>query len=222
MLKKDTRSTAQALQSELPDSLLVQRASANDQEAFEALVQRYQNMLHQYVCAQIGYERAQDVVQFVLLQLYLAMPTLREAYSSQPHHSSLKPWLFRVTKNRCIDEQRKKKRQGALFSELELDNDENTSPLASIIDPTPLPEKQVEEKESCAQIYHALQTLSPTMRTIFLLRNEGLTFAAIAQRLKMHPVTAKTYFHRARVKLSAMPSIKQADSRPSSKRTRWN
>lgn len=60
------------------------------------------------------------------------------------------------------------------------------------------------------QIYHALQVLSPTMRAIVLLRNEGLTFATIAQRLKMHPITAKTYFHRARVKLRAMPFLKKA------------
>jgi RNA polymerase sigma factor (sigma-70 family) len=210
MPKKDTPSTAQVLPSELPDYLLVQQASTNDQEAFEALVQRYQNMLQHYASAQLGYERAQDIVQFVLLQLYLAMPKLKEAYSSQQNHHSLKPWLFRVTRNRCIDELRKNKRQASLFSELEGDDDENTSLLASILDPTPLPEKQVEEKERCDQIYHALQVLSPTMRAIVLLRNEGLTFATIAQRLKMHPITAKTYFHRARVKLRAMPFLKKA------------
>ena len=60
----------QIAQEEAADHLLLQQACAGDQAAFEVLVQRYQTMLYRFVTAYVDSEQAQDVVQFVLLQLY--------------------------------------------------------------------------------------------------------------------------------------------------------
>src|SRR6266446_8353790 len=61
------------------DHQLLQQACDGEQVAFETLVQRYQRALYRFVSARLDSDQAQDVVQFVLLQLYLAMPRLRES-----------------------------------------------------------------------------------------------------------------------------------------------
>lgn len=63
---------------ETPDSVLVQQALAGNQEAFEALVSRYKQSLLGLIYRYLGeYHEAHDVLQQVLLQLYLSLATLR-------------------------------------------------------------------------------------------------------------------------------------------------
>src|SRR5258707_13454625 len=88
---------------EVPHSELVKQAAAGDQYAFEALTQRYQGLLLRYINSYLrDYDQAHDVLQQVLLQLYLCLPALT---ASKP----LKPWLLQVASNRSIDELRKRK-----------------------------------------------------------------------------------------------------------------
>jgi RNA polymerase sigma-70 factor, ECF subfamily len=185
------------------DYQLLQQACDGEQVAFETLVQRYQRALYRFVSARLDSDQAQDVVQFVLLQLYLAMPRLRESIRKD---SSLKSWLFRVAQNRCLDELRRKKRQSPLFSTVEVDDETlSSSLLESLLDPDPLPEDRVEEKERRHQLHAAIQALPPTSRTIVWLRYEDeLSFTAIAKRLNIPTTTAKSYFYRACKKLRAI------------------
>ena len=196
------RPSRQMAQEEVSDHLLLQQACAGDQAAFEALVWRYQTMLYRFVTTYLDSEQAQDVVQFVLLQLYLSMSRLRENAWKTP---SLKAWLFCVARNRCLDEQRKYKRQASLFSVLEEDNEGESSPtLATLLDPAPLPEEQAEQQEKREQLYAAIQTLPPRLSVIVWLHcMEGLSFPVIGNRLNMPPNTAKAYFHRACKKMRA-------------------
>ena len=192
----------QMAQEEGADHLLLQKACAGDKAAFEALVWRYQTMLDRFVSRYVGSEQAQDVVQFVLLQLYLSLSRLEENACKAP---SLKPWLLRVARNRCLDEQRKSKREALFFSVLEVDNEEGRSPiLAALLDPAPLPEEQAEQQERREQLYAAIQALPPRLSVIVWLHwKEGLSFPAIGNRLKMPSNTAKSYFYRACKKMRA-------------------
>src|SRR3989442_8771155 len=189
-------------QEKAADHLLLQQAFAGDQAAFEVLVQRYQTMLYRFVTAYVDSEQAQDVVQFVLLQLSLSMSRLRE---NTRKTASLKPWLSRVAGNRCLDERRKNKRQASLFSVLEESNEEEGSPvLATLLDPAPLPEEQAEQQEKREQLYATIQALPPRLSAIVWLHcKEGLSFPAIGNRLNIPPNTAKAYFHRACQKMRA-------------------
>jgi RNA polymerase sigma-70 factor, ECF subfamily len=191
------------------DHHLLQQACDGEQVAFETLVQRYQRALYRFVRARLDSDQAQDVVQFVLLQLYLAMPRLRE---SNWENSSLKSWLFRVAQNRCLDELRRKKRQSPLFSTVEVDDETLSS---SLLDPDPLPEGRVEEKERHHQLHAAIQALPPPFRAIVWLRyEEELPFPAIAQRLNIPTTTARTYFYRACKKLRAILLSQKEGSAP--------
>ena len=185
------------------DEQLVTQPLAGDHAAFEALVHSYDAGLLGYIRHVLGRdgdeEQAHDVLQFVLLQFYLALPTLSTRHS-------LKPWLFRVAHNRCVDELRARRRQRVIhFSELEGgSNEEDSSPMSLIQDPQPLPEEVVEHDNAIQEFRHAIQGLPLTYRSVVLMRClYDMSFPEIAQALKMPDATVKTYFYRARPHLRA-------------------
>ena len=177
---------------EISDGTLVQQTLAGDQRAFEALVQRYNVPLFNFICHCLGdYDLACDVSQQVFLQLYISMPTLR---TGEP----LKAWLFQVARNRCLDELRRKR--AIHFSELEsVSDDDDLSPLAIMPDTHPLPEEIAERHDLQSSLRSAIEALPPKFRSVVLLRYAGqLSFSEIGKTLNMPEATAKTYFQRAR------------------------
>lgn len=191
-------------QQELSDLALMEQASLGNQEAFEQLVRRYQHILSRFVWTRLGNETASDVVQFVWLQLYLTLPKLIHNQRSGHQEASIKPWLFRIALNRCIDEQRKYKRHPwVLFSELEQgDEDEWVSALDTWLDATPLPEEIAEHMDDNEHLRTAIQSLPLKFRHVVELRyTQELTFGEIGHQLRISPTTAQTYFYRACKKL---------------------
>lgn len=192
------------LHEELTNSLLLEQACAGDQSAFETLVQRYQQVLYRFVRTRLSTDQADDVLQFVWFQLYLSLHKLQCTQSSQRKDMSLKPWLFRIAWNRCIDEQRKQRRHPwVFFSEFEQVHEEDElSLLSTFRDGMPLPEEIVEQDDENAHLRAALQSLPSTSRNVVWLRyTEELTFAEIGQKLHIPPTTAQTSFYRACKKL---------------------
>ena len=167
---------------EVSDRLLAEHALTGDEDAFATLVCRYRPWLFSFIChlTHNGSE-AEDILQYVFLKLYLALPTLK---IDQP----LEPWLFQVARNRCVDEVRRKRMWS--FSEIE---------EGMLLDPQPTPEEIAEQHELQTVVRHAINTLPAKFRAIVLLRYAGqLSFAEIAQVLDIPEQTAKTYMHRAK------------------------
>src|SRR2546421_11796737 len=120
----------------VPDGVLVGQALTGDERAFSTLVERYQDPLLGYIRGMLkDGEQSSDVLQQVLLQLYISLPTLNR-------QTRLNGWLFRVAHNRSIDELRKRYRRNEVcFSALEWENtEEELSPVERIADAQPLPE----------------------------------------------------------------------------------
>jgi RNA polymerase sigma-70 factor (ECF subfamily) len=182
---------------EVSDGLLARQTLTGDQHAFEVLVQRYSVPLFNFIYHFIGdYDQACDILQQVLLQLYISLPTLRIG-------DPLKAWLFKVARNRCVDELRRKR--AIRFSELEPVNDEEEmSPLVAMPDTSPLPEELAERHDLQRSLQKAIQTLPPKFRSVVALRYAAqLSFSEIGQTLEMPEATAKTYFQRAKPLLRA-------------------
>ena len=132
----DTNFSQRLPQPVLSDRLLLEQACAGDQSAFETLVHRYQNQLYRFVCASLDSDEADDVVQFVWFQLYRCLSILQSDSSAPRSEISLKPWLFRVAWNRCLDERRRrKKHQHFFFPNLEDANETDIS--SAFLDPAP-------------------------------------------------------------------------------------
>ncbi|TMC20237.1 MAG: RNA polymerase sigma factor [Chloroflexi bacterium] len=179
---------------EATDSVLVQETIAGNQWAFEALMERYHPLIYRFIYHRLGdYDQVCDVVQQVFLQLYISLPTL-------PRVELLKPWLFRVAQNRCLDELRKRRRRRTThFSELEWQFDEeDVSPLATLPDSRPTPEEVAEYHDLQSTLQSAIQSLPAKFRSVVLLRYiDQLRFSEIGQVLKMPESTVKTYYYRA-------------------------
>ena len=187
-------------QQEASDLTLMEQAYRGNQEAFAQLVHRYQPLLSRYVWARLGNETASDVVQFVWLQLYLTLPKLIHNQRLGCQDASIRPWLFRIAANRCIDEHRKHTRHPwILFSELEqVDEDEYASMLDTLLDTKPLPEEIAEHHAENDYLWTVIQSLPLTFRHVVTLRyTQELTFREIGHQLSIPPTTAQTYFYRA-------------------------
>jgi RNA polymerase sigma factor (sigma-70 family) len=186
---------------ELTDGVLAQRAYNGDQSAFEMLVKRYNTSLFRFIYHFLkDYDLAGDILQQVFLQLYLSLPNL---HASMP----LKAWLFRVARNRCVDEIRRRNRHKTmLFSELEvMQPDLEEQPIfVDMPDPDPLPEELTEHKDTQQYIQKAIDALPPKFRGVVLLRYASqLSFSEISRVLDIPIPTAKTYFQRAKPLLRA-------------------
>jgi len=176
----------------MPDSVLAQHYLAGDQQAFEVLVQRYSRPLFTFICRFLGeYDAASDILQQVMLQLYLSLPKLR---TGEP----LKAWLYQVARNRCLDELRRKRAMH--FSELEKEIDEEEQSLVETMqDRSPLPDEVVERRDVQEILLKAIRALPPKFRAVVLLRYASqLSYAEIGRVLHMPEATAKTYFQRAK------------------------
>jgi RNA polymerase sigma-70 factor (ECF subfamily) len=74
---------------------LVKAAIGGDEKAFEELIILYYPLLHRIVACKIGrWEDREDVIQEILLILWLKLKDLRKP-------ESFKAWLISVTNNRC-------------------------------------------------------------------------------------------------------------------------
>ncbi|HEY6541266.1 MAG TPA: sigma-70 family RNA polymerase sigma factor [Ktedonobacteraceae bacterium] len=184
--------------SDLADDVLVQRAQSGDHGAFELLVDRYSTLLLRLIYQLVQDEHlAHDILQYVFLQLYRSLPTLRVG-------GTLKAWLSQVARHRCFDELRRKR--PVLFSEIvpEPEGDEYIF-LARLPDPDLQPEEQVEQDELRELLLDAIEMLPLRYRAVVLLRYVSqLSFREIGQTLGIPDSTAKTYFHRARKPLRAL------------------
>jgi RNA polymerase sigma-70 factor, ECF subfamily len=184
--------------SDFTDNELVQQAIAGDEDAFETLVERYQAVLTNWVYRILrNHYQVDDVLQYVFLQLFLSLATLRA-------DKSLKAWLFRVAHNRCIDELRRMRPID--FSELTVSEDVEDAfiPFESIPDPNPLPEEVVEQHELQQSVLLSIRELPRRLRSVVFLRyTSQKSFSEIGQILNIPEATAKTYFNRAKPFLRA-------------------
>jgi RNA polymerase sigma factor (sigma-70 family) len=182
---------------ETSDGILVHQALTGDQEAFEALVSRYEKALFDLIYFCVGeYHEAHDVLQQVWLQLYLSLAILRP-------NVQIKPWLFTVARNRSLDALRRKRLPS--FSEVETGHEEGeAASWDTIADTSPTPEELAERRDLQHSIQRAIQALPHKYRSIVLLYYGGqLNFSEIGQVLNMPGSTVKTCFYRAKPLLRA-------------------
>src|SRR5689334_12466694 len=165
--------------SEMADGMLVKLILAGEKSAFEPLIRRYEQSLFSFIYHLLGnYDLACDILQDVFIKFYLSLPDLR---IDQP----LKPWLFQVARNRCVDELRRK--HPISFSQLEgSDEEDEVSPIAILPDPDPLPEDIAEHHEFQQILHQAINELPLKYRQVVLLRYSArFSFIEIGRILNM-------------------------------------
>ncbi len=194
----ETQGHGNTQDSETSDDILVYQALTGNQEAFEALVSRYRKALFGLIYHYVGdYHEAHDVLQQVLLQLYLSLATLHPK-------KQIKPWLFTVARNRSLDALRRQRLP--TLSEVEAQHEEGeVASWDTIPDSSPTPEELAERRDLQQAIQRAIQALPRKYRSVVLLYYaEQLTFSEIGRALNMPDSTVKTRFYRAKPLLRAV------------------
>jgi len=175
-----------------PDGDLVKRFRDGDTLAFEALLERHTRSIYNFALRFLGDSAdAEDATQQTFVQAFESLPHARP-------EAPLRPWLFQVARNKCIDMLRR--RRSVPLSSLERDEDDR--PEIDPPDVRPLPDELYERTELQQLLQDAISALPERSREVVLMRYVGeLTFAEIGEALRIPENTAKTLFQRAKPQL---------------------
>ena len=195
-----------AYDARLEDELLVGRLSGRDLEAFEALYDRYADLVFSVALRVVGDRHvAEDVMQEVYLQLW------RRPEQFDATRGTFRTWLLSVARNRSIDEQRAVARRlrhsappvRAGEEEAIEDSDQRGDPAAATV-----------FADERAAVKAALATIPNEQRiAIELGYFGGLTQQEIAVRLSQPLGTIKTRIRLGMQKLRAALERAQAGER---------
>lgn len=175
------------------DFKLIRAFQSGEEKAFEELVRRYQRQVANIIYMTLG-DRSEidDLAQEAFIRVYRSLD--RFAFDS-----SFYSWLYRIVVNLCIDELRRRKIKRTfsldLFSEHRLEREQGATTQRTGFD-------EVLGKEKRETIKLALEKLSADHRTVLVLREyNDLSYAEIAEVLKLKPQAVKSRLFRAREEL---------------------
>lgn len=186
--------TSAAVYAALPDPELAQRIAAGDQNAFELLMRRHNQMLYRTARSILKDDaEAEDAVQEAYLLAYRAIGGFRG-------DAKLSTWLVRIVANEAIARFRRRRRSAEV---IQLDGDTGTTEH----DPEDgMSESKSERPEHAAlraQTRRLLEArideLPDAFRTVFVLRAiEELSVEETAAALDIPEATVRTRFFRAK------------------------
>jgi RNA polymerase sigma-70 factor (ECF subfamily) len=178
---------------EWSDETAVARARAGDADAFRVLVERHSNPLFRLAFRMTGNEQdAEDIVQETLLRAYRRLAKFDE-------RASFRTWLYRITVNCSLDLVRARKRRSEQSGSA---NPEMDDPLESLAATGPTPDRMAMSEEARSRIAEAMEELSVSEKTAFVLRHyEGMCIDEVSRVLGCRPGAARHSVFRAVQKL---------------------
>lgn len=139
---------------------------------------------------------AEDVAQDAFLALF--------RHLNQVPAAAFRPWLFRVARNLCLDQLRRRKFKLCLFRDLQKD-DEN--PFVPADAGSARPDQLAETREANHAIEVAISELPTKFREAFLLCEvEGLSYEDAAAVMGCPVKTVSTRLFRARQRFTSLVS----------------
>jgi len=160
---------------------LVQRAQSFEHEALGILYQHFYPRLYNYAYLHLGeIHRAQDLASDVMLKVLEALPRYRQ------RGVPFAAWVFRIARNRLIDEARRNRRR-------------KQEPLAEDLpDGGPSAHTLAERSADRQRLRQALADLTEDQRQVVILRFiVGMETAAVARALGRGEGAVKALQHRA-------------------------
>jgi RNA polymerase sigma factor (sigma-70 family) len=167
------------------DERLVALTRRGNQAAYEALVARYQSRLLAFCRHMLSSrEDAEDVLQEVFAAAFNAMMADDRAIN-------VRPWLYRIARNRCLNHLRKQTAIGVDSMDIHLAEHGATTA------------DKVHDREEFRELVADVQTLAETQRTALLLREiDALSYEQIAEAMETTVPSVKSLLVRARVALA--------------------
>ena len=175
----------------LTDEQLIKQFQEGDRHAFDELVKRYKDRLHNFVCRYMNNQTlAEDVVQETMIKLY----THKHYYKPVAKFST---WIYTIAKNLALTELRKNKRRqtSSLWTDDGRPIDIETG--GESLDRKVQNELAVEELNKC------LDEIPENFRIAVVLRDfQELSYQEISKILEIPIGTIKSRINRGRIQLA--------------------
>jgi len=174
----------------------IRRVLAGDSEAFEPLLTENQKIAYNLALRMLSHPQdAEDVTQDAFLKAYRSLAQFR----GDCRFSS---WLCRIVSNLCLDRLRSRARHPE--TSLTVTDDEGEEAQLELPDERFSPEALLERTLTRESVQRGLDSLSPQLRQILLLRElRGLSYEEIGAELALEAGTVKSRIFRARRQLCA-------------------
>lgn len=183
------------------DARLMLAVQANEQLAFERLMQRNQSRVAAFLLRFVGNPAlAEDLTQEVFLRVYRHRATYRR-------EARFSTWLYRVAHNVAYNALRaKNRRPEELFCGVTKRSSEESTGVGfadSVMTETDAtPTRQIAKVELQQIVRDAVDKLAPRQReAIILSRFEGMSYQEIGNVMNMSPQAVKSLLCRARAHL---------------------
>ena len=172
------------------DLHLVERATAGELDAFNALVELHQDHLYALVVRLVpDRDQAADAVQEAFLHAYRDLRSFRGG--------SVRSWLGRIAINAALDAQRSRRRR-PVHPYPELEDEAWQPPAGESSDP----ERTAVTRERVQVLDDALARITDDQRTAIVLFDvEGYDYLEIAEITRVSLGTVKSRIHRGRLAL---------------------
>jgi len=185
---------------ELTDDDLMRMFRDGDQEAFEALFNRYHASVYNYARHMLrDPHRAEDVLQDTLV-------AVARAAGRYEARGCFRTWLMRICRNKCLNVIEAERRRRSAMRDTDL----------QVLEPAsdgPSPPERVQAGERVARVRRAISGLPERQReAIVLYAFEQMTYREISEVLDVPIGTVKTLIHRGRVALAEMLERRDRDA----------
>ncbi|KAA3656308.1 MAG: RNA polymerase subunit sigma-24 [Chloroflexi bacterium] len=180
----------------ISDKEIIERIQNGDKSGCAACIEKYGPRIYRLALRLMENEAdAEDVMQETFLSAFKAIGKFEG-------RSSLGTWLYRITYNAAMMRLRRPF-PPTLSVDQSLDESDPTLPVPQqLYDWCCLPEKDFETSEVRSTLESAISTLSPALRSVFVLRQlEGMSTEETAVSLEVSTDVVKTRLRRARLRL---------------------
>ena len=184
---------------------LFEEAKAGNRTAFNRLQEILDPSVRRFIRRLVGISEAEDdIVQDAFLALYMNLERLK----SREH---LRPFLFRVVRNRCYDTLR---RQGRFqFVPLDAASEDSAVDPSFLTDRRKQPDEELHWRLLYSEVQKAIDRLPEIQRqAIILYCEEDLTYAQIAEAMATDIGTIKSriFYGRRNLRNLLKPEILEA------------
>ncbi|HET9446152.1 MAG TPA: RNA polymerase sigma factor [Steroidobacteraceae bacterium] len=171
-------------------------AGSGDAAEFERLLRPHVPAFYRSAYRWTGaVDRAEDLVQQLLLRLYPRLAELRAL-------EQVRPWALRVMYRIFVDELRRTRASPVQFGSEVTDGEEDSAPDESWHDYGPEPAELVEQQLAQERVLRAWEQLSEEHRVVLSMHDiEDYTLPELAQIMDIPLGTLKSRLHRARARL---------------------
>ena len=178
---------------QLTDTDLIIQAQKGDQNAFEALVYRYDRSVLSIALKYSNNEDdAKDLYQEVFIRVYRSIKGFR-------FQSEFSTWLFRITINVCLTYKSRSKEHLKVSIDKDFDDEENEFSTTKELVYDGLSPEEISSGADLGKIVNAaVESLSPKQKMTFVLKHyEGYKIREIAEMLNCKEGTVKKYLFDA-------------------------